>query len=100
MALTLHRASTQHALMAQAHCTPIHSWDLWEVFRRCKGRLLGDTDVGTMVKEQVPLGKFQTEEKIKRMETGRNGYSMSCPFPMRVGGAEDLLSNVLRGQPK
>lgn len=38
--------------------------------------------------------------KTKRMEAGRNGYSMSCPFPTRVGGAEDLLSNVLRGQPK
>lgn len=39
-------------------------------------------------------------KKIKRTEAGRNGYSMSCPFPRRVGGAEDLLSNVLRGQPK
>lgn len=61
-----HRASTQHASLAQARCSPIHLRGLWEVCRRSKGRCPGDTDVGTMVKEQVPRGKVQTE--------GRKGW--------------------------
>lgn len=40
MALTLHRASTQHALLAQAHCTP----SIAEVY----GRSSGDAKAGSL----------------------------------------------------
>jgi hypothetical protein len=43
---------------------------LAEVYGRSAGDaragFLGDTDVGTVVTEQVPLGRFQTEERRRQ----------------------------------